>query len=80
MSPKTNISESEWLAVLENARPKRPPGSKSLRELCTLWNCSATTAARRLRTIIGAGLATRHRVQWADYYVLTPPEKPKARH
>jgi DNA-binding IclR family transcriptional regulator len=75
MNPKTEIRESEWLRLIDEFKPKRPPNSMTVKELCALWKCSQTQAHRYLQKAMSEGLATRHRIVFANYYTLTKPDK-----
>ena len=68
MSPKTNITESQWLAALEKARPKPPPDGKTALEVGQIWGVSEKPALKYLLKLEEAGLYARTRIGIRVYW------------
>ena len=70
MNPKTDneITESQWMAALEEARPKPPPGSKTTAEVAKIWKMTERRAMPLLKVLEQKGKYKRLRVGNPTYW------------
>lgn len=73
MTPKTDITESEWLSVLggEQNRASTPPiGGKLIEDLASIWNVCPSHAGRIVRDRIHKGEVLATKVGRRTYYTI----------